>query len=73
MLLQMEQRRSFGLELAHGVGERVGIGGAGTQDVEGEALRALGADAGKLAQLLDEARHGLCKAGHGGGARSRAD
>jgi hypothetical protein len=29
--------------------------------MEGEALGAFGADAGKLAQLLDEARHGLCE------------
>src|ERR1700733_458071 len=51
----------LGLELAHGVGERVGIRHAGAEDVEGKALRALGADAGKLAQLLDEARHRLCE------------
>ena len=49
------------LELADGVGERIGIRGARAQNVKGEALRALGSDAGQLAQLLDEARHGLCE------------
>jgi hypothetical protein len=50
------------LQLANSVGERVCVGHAGTQDVEGKALRTFGADAGKFAQLLNEARHGLCEA-----------
>jgi hypothetical protein len=32
--------------------------------MKGETLRALGADAGKFAQLLNKASHRLCKAGH---------
>jgi hypothetical protein len=34
--------------------------------VEGEALGGFRADAGQLAQLVDEAGHGLGKSGHKG-------
>jgi hypothetical protein len=33
------------------------------EDVEGVALRGLGADSGKLAELVDEACHGFGEAG----------
>ena len=51
------------LDLADGVREVVRVGGGRAEDVKGEALRGLGADAGELAQLLDQAGHGFGEAG----------
>ena len=51
------------LEGADGVGERGGVGVGRTQDVEGVALRSLGADAGQLAEFVDEPGHGLGETG----------
>ena len=47
------------LDLADRGGERFGVLIVGAQDVKGQALRGFVADAGQLAQLLDEARHGF--------------
>ncbi len=49
--------------LADRVGEGVSVFGGGAEDVKGEALGGFGADAGELAQLVDEAGHGLGEAG----------
>jgi hypothetical protein len=51
------------LELLDGMGESAGVFVAGSQDVEGEALGGLGADAGELAELFDEAGHGFGETG----------
>jgi hypothetical protein len=48
-----------GLQVAHSVGQRRSILAGGAQDVEGEALGALGAHAGQLLQLFNEPSHGL--------------
>ena len=42
------------LDLADGVGQRVGVLGVAAQDVEGQALGGALADAGQLAELGDE-------------------
>jgi hypothetical protein len=47
-----------------GTGQRIGILIAGSQDVEGEPLRALAANAGQLFQFVDQPAHGLGKFGH---------
>jgi hypothetical protein len=39
--------------------------------VEGEPLRALGADARQFAQFFDEASHRLCEPGHAGALKPR--
>jgi hypothetical protein len=54
-----------GLDVAHGGGEGLGIVFAGAKNVEGEALRGFCSDAGEFLQLVDEARHGFGKFGHG--------
>ena len=54
-----------GLEFADGVGESGGVIVRGAQEVEGEALGALGAYAGELLEFFDEPGHGLCVTGHG--------
>ena len=54
-------RRAVGdalLDVADGVAQPLGILARRAQDVEREPLRALGADAGQLLQLLDEADEG---------------
>ena len=62
-----------GFELRDGVGEGFGVFCGGAEDVEGEALGGAGADAGELAELLDEGGHGLGEAGlHSLGNRERA-
>jgi hypothetical protein len=54
------------LEGGDGGGEVLGVGVRGAQDVEGIALRGLGADAGQLAEFVDEPGHGRGEAGgHG--------
>ena len=53
-----------GLKLADGVGEGGGVFIAGAQEVEGEALGALGADTGEFLEFVDEPGHGLGVAGH---------
>jgi hypothetical protein len=47
-------------DLADGVREGFGVLQRRTEDVKGEALRGLGADAGELAQLFDEVRRSGC-------------
>ncbi len=59
MLLQMEQRRRCFLISRMACGEALGVFAGGAQHVEREPLRGLGADAGQLAQLFDQARHRL--------------
>ena len=51
MLLQMRAETQMLLEREDGVRERGGVAVRRAQDVEGEALRGLGADAGQLAEL----------------------
>jgi len=53
-----------GFEGAHGVGEGGGVFVGRAQDVEGEALRTLGADAGEFFEFVDEPGHGLGVTGH---------
>ena len=55
----------IGLDVADGSRQRLGIFVARAQDVERQALRAFGAHAGELFQLIDQARHGFGKFGHG--------
>ena len=64
MLLQMEQRRRLVAQDEDGVGEGAGVFVGAAQEVEGEALGGFGADAGELAQLVDEAGDGVGEAGH---------
>ena len=47
-----------------GVGEGAGVVVGAAQKVEGEALGGFGADAGELAQFVDEAGDGVGEAGH---------
>ncbi len=54
----------LGAEFEDGFGEGAGVFVGGAEDVEGEALRGFGADAGELAQLVDEAGHGFGETGH---------
>jgi hypothetical protein len=44
----------FLLHLAQGVNEALHVDGIRSQDVEGNALRALGPDTGKPAELIDQ-------------------
>ena len=53
-----------GFDVAHRLGKPFGVIVAGAEDVEGKALRALGANAGELFQFIDQARHGFGKLGH---------
>ena len=53
-----------GLEVAHGFGEGGSIFVGGAENVEGEALRGLGTDAGQLLQLFNEPGHWLGVACH---------
>ena len=55
----------IGFDVAHGGGKGFGVFVAGAQDVEGQTLGALGANAGKLFQLVDQTRHRFGKFGHG--------
>ena len=52
------------LEGEDGLRERGGVVVRGAEDVEGVALRGLGAYAGKLAELVDETGHGFGEAAH---------
>jgi len=52
-------------DVSHRRGQCLGVVIAGAENVKGEALRALGPDAGELFQLIDQARHGFGKFGHG--------
>jgi len=51
-------------DVPDGLGQAFGIFIAGAEDVEGQTLRALGADAGELFQFINEPRHGFGKLGH---------
>lgn len=59
-----------GLQLADGVGQGLGVLRRGAEDVEGEALGAAGSNAGELAELVDEAAHGLGETSHLGKPRN---
>ena len=61
MTTRNERRRKRRGDFADRFGKRLGIIRAGAQDMKSEPLRALGADAGQLAQLLDQPRHGFCE------------
>jgi len=50
-----------GLNLPDGFSKQLGIFVTSAQDVKGEALRRLAADARQLLEFLDEPRHRLCK------------
>jgi hypothetical protein len=52
-------------DVSHRRGQCLGVVIARAENVKGEALRALGPDAGELFQLIDQARHGFGKFGHG--------
>jgi hypothetical protein len=58
MLLHRAETK-IGLNVAHGCGKSFGVFVAGAQDVESQTLRAFGADARKLFQLIDQAGHGF--------------
>jgi hypothetical protein len=51
----------IGLHLPNGFGQEFGVFVAGSQDVEGEALRRLAADSRQLLQFVDEPGHWLCE------------
>src|SRR6202522_1041169 len=53
-----------GLEPPYRIGQRFGVPVGRTQDVEGKALRALGAHPGQLLQLFNQPGHRLGIAGH---------
>ena len=55
----------LGFDVANGGGEGFGVVRARTQDVKGEALRALAADSRQLLKFVDEPGHRLGKFGHG--------
>ena len=55
----------IGLHIANSGGQRIGVFVAGAENVERKTLRAFGADAGELFQLIDQARHGFSESGHG--------
>ena len=65
MLLQMEQRRRLVAQDEDGVGEGAGVVVGAAQKVKRQALGGFGADAGELAQLVDEAGDGVGEAVHG--------
>src|SRR5258708_22381425 len=52
------------LKVADGGGQGVCVVVARSQDVKGEALRALGAHSGQLLEFVDQPRHRLCEFSH---------
>ena len=61
MLLQMEQSLSFSFSSRTASASALGVLSAGSQNMEGEPLGVLGADAGQLLEFFNEPRHGLGK------------
>ena len=61
MLLQYGAEPQLLFKFADGVSKCAGVLSAGSQNMEGQPLGVLGADAGQLLEFFNEPRHGLGK------------